>query len=520
MTARSQMLGLIFRKTAWTLLFAAIFAAYAGSVFNQFLYSGTSNDPVYLASMIWHGDFALSSPPVMTKDPVSFYATHFSPILTLPALISFLLPLDFIAFFSLLIGSFHLAANLVFSRIAMRAIPSSMPPSGAFLIPYAATAIFAFGFLQFCHTGIPHFEILLVAGILLFLHFYLQDKLWPAILALVACFLIREDAGLHIAALLAVSGVHKRFFLRQSWTMEACFAAASVLGSLLLLENAQTVANSQNMLRGMYIGDPPFAHITTGHIADRLRDFFVDRGYIWAPIAACVFGAACLRRISLLVAPVAVMPWLVLHLIFCTQPTGGSLSFYYSFPVLIVPAWPFLCAYRQETGRTGMLLVGLAAAIAGFMPPLADMPERMAARQREFPLLPKENPAKRQAYFLFVERYRENKAALGVLHGNMAALGFGPHVFEKAQLIEPQTDASRLTPNMDTLLFFDSPLRCRRMTAYADWVRGAPHRYRIVDTRLFLVTEKSPEDVAPFRDLMHPVPLAHICAEEWAQSPD
>src|SRR5262249_43871622 len=121
-------------------------------------------------------------------------------------------------------------------------------------------------------------------------------------------------------------------------------------------------------LARVYLGEPAFAHLSAGVIAERLLGYLQYRTYIVLPALVALAWAVRSGNPYIVLGYAAFLPWGILHLLADTA-LASTLSSYYGFPFMIAAFWPLLgVVYGQRTGikrgPAALSALGFAAMIA------------------------------------------------------------------------------------------------------------------------------------------------------------
>jgi len=346
------------------------------AVLNNFYSSGDMLDPVWLASIAWHSDFGQHAPPAM---PVSFFTSHVSPIFWLPNLVSYVLPLSKIDYFGLWYGGIY----ALYSAGIYKAWLLNRPKAASGLavlgeVPLAVVVGLAATFSAFPMQALrlPHYELALPAFALWFLITLVEGRYRWAILWFALCLMVREDAGLHLFAVLFLWGAAWRFtstFYARPWPRARyvwAFAAAALAYAIFAVLLKNFVIQADNLFTRLYVGTPPWHHITGELLLERLRFYALERTWITVPLLVTMGWAAISRNPLLPLGYIAFLPWLLLNFQ-ATHVTPGTLGYYYGFPFWLALAWPLIALHLwpqlgQRPPRRWPYLLVLAASLAGW----------------------------------------------------------------------------------------------------------------------------------------------------------
>ena len=332
----------------YCVVFAVPCAVYAILLLHHFyIQGGFFLDSGLQAALIWHNDAALTPPLLFGTE--SFYATHMSPLFVPLGLLSRALPFTLAQYYAVVSGIAHAIPGLLVFRVLRRHYggTTAMSPSSGIRAAVLGLA-FTFNGMALAIIRYPHLEIIFVAGAMAFLTLLVERRWALATLCFVASLATREDAGFHLFALLAtflVVGILARRWgsigPAPSPAPIIGFAAVALLYSLGALLIQHLLFPDFSSLSRIYLGQPPFAHVTMGGLVVRLLGYLVYRPYLVLPAICAILGAIRLRNPLLLFGYVAFMPWFALHLL-AKSDIAGTLSGYYGFPFMIAAFCPLI----------------------------------------------------------------------------------------------------------------------------------------------------------------------------------
>lgn len=207
--------------------------------------------------------------------------------------------------------------------------------------------------------GFPHIEIAIPALSILFFYGARKGDWLLATIAFIVCLSIREDAGLHIGAVLLLLAGVNLVLVKDGGDARRLLAygAIAFMYSIVVIR-LQTIyfpPETSNLSR-IYLGSPPFAHVDAAFVLSQARMFLTAKGYLVVPVLALIGWALKTRDWRLLVAPLSVIPWLTLQAL-AVSPGASHLSDYYGFPAILALCWPTLAP-----GRPRVALQALASA--------------------------------------------------------------------------------------------------------------------------------------------------------------
>ena len=501
--ARWEDVGL---AAAATLAIGIPFVAFANLVLFQFYARGSFVlDSGLLASLMWHGNAVLTQPASLGGG--SFFGTHVS-LIFLPALaLSWCLPFSMPQFFAGFVGFSHALLALAVFWLMVEGF-GLRRGVGPWIAALAALG-FAFSGLAIAIARYPHFETLIAAFFLLFAVAQVLGHPRLAVAFFVLGLATREDAGFHYVAvlgLLVTLNVAYGIPLRQQRT-ELTFALAALFYAIAVMAVQRLVFPDTSAFARVYLGDPPFAHLSAGLIAHRVLFLVVGRPYILYPaLGACIWALRA-RNPYVVLAFAAGIPWLLLHLL-AKSPLAGVLVSYYAFPFLIALAWPLLAVMRQRqrTGNAGdptSVIAGFAALLAlSFIPGVGIHDPGQLPLPQAFWDPP--SRARQAATDRAVAAISAARPMLGRLLVDNSIAALAPNGFTQREvpfLQGNETAPSEATTSPDTVVFFAEGYDAQRLRAIAD-AAGLTKRYSMPGTQVHLAARQRLDDVPSLADLM------------------
>ena len=210
------------------------FAAFTILVLYHFYIKGSFFwDSGLLAYLMSQADWRLPTPPIFGGD--SFFATHFALIFVPLSLIRHLLPISDVQFFAGFSGLCHALPGLAVFWLLHAGF--RLRTATGVAVAAAIGLAFSFNGLALAIARYPHFEMLIVGGVLLFLVALIRRRLVLAGGFFAICLATREDAGLHLFAVLFLLIALNRY-RGLGWRMqraEIAFAAIAICYSVSIL---------------------------------------------------------------------------------------------------------------------------------------------------------------------------------------------------------------------------------------------------------------------------------------------
>jgi hypothetical protein len=479
---------------AWFAVLIATLICYYNATINHFFDQGGSTDAGWFAGMMWRTDIRLPRPLFLGSTQQTYYGAHFSPLLTLPMALSWLLPkVSMVPFYAATIGVFHTFTTAIFGKISLQAMQAlGLPTAAKHATAIALTLLFAFGAVQTSHAGLPHFEIFFTGFLLLFFYFFLQRRFRWATAAFVGAFCVREDAGL-IASFFLLPYIVWQWRHQQSIRVSLIFLAAGVAATALLLFGViPFVFRGYGLFRETYIGLPPFAHLTAQHFEERGAFFFLRNNHIWLALLAMFAASAWLRQSALALGAIGALPWILIHTYLCIHYTGGTLSYYYNFPVLIAMTWPLLVVAGGQVTLNGAvqrlhwLLCCIAVLLVACAAPLNEIAKGELVRQYKFFSFEKRHDLKTvEAYESFFKAFHAERDQYGIVWVSMHAASQSPSHFRRLEwLFDVKDGLPEVREKLlraDTVIVFERDFSCPEFAALD---RSKYVAYRVSGTKI------------------------------------
>lgn len=321
------------------LVFGVAFTLHYHYLLNTYYHYGASyNDGGILAQLVWRGDWKLTPPLMFTN--YSFFGVHCIPLFVLLNALSYIIHVPLAEYYSLFLATVYASLGLVLFYLIHLCVTlrKSWHMAGAALL----ALMLPFHTIIMHGIWIGHFEYAIPLGIILFLVFYIQNRMRLAWLVFVFLLFVREDAGLHLTAILGLIGL-LRFIEYRTWASikrEAIFLTfALAYAAMAMWISLAARSYYGSTFEQIYSGSPAFAHVSGAMLWDRLEIMSGEHIYLWAGLLLTMASAIHQRNIYLLVGFAAFIPWFLINLV-AINPNTGVLYAYYAFPFLVATVWP------------------------------------------------------------------------------------------------------------------------------------------------------------------------------------
>ncbi len=323
------------------LVFAITFQLHYNYLINTYYHFGMAyNDGGILSQIIWRSDWKLTPPLFFTN--YSFHGVHFTPLFSLLNVFSYVIHSHMAEYYSAFLASVYAGLGTILFGLCTHC----MKPNNFWQLAALAllSVLFAFNAIVMNGIWIGHFEYAIPLAILCFMFCYVQGHKRLGVLAFILLLSIREDAGLHLIAILGLIGVIKSIQQRSVLAAKreikyGAIAFAYCAFAMWMSLAARSYYSST--FQDIYSGNPPFAHITAHMLWQRATIMSTEHFYLWSSFLITAFVAYRARNPYMLVGFLAYIPWFILNWI-ALNPNTGHLYAYYAFPFITSLAWPLI----------------------------------------------------------------------------------------------------------------------------------------------------------------------------------
>lgn len=349
------------------LLFIAAFVVFLLNktfILNHFYYYGAFLlDSGLLADLFYHN--TLSPERALILGGGEFNGNHFSPLLTLVNLLSYVIPVDFIAYYANFQGIVYATLTVAIFSVFLKFY--QLNDTTSLVLAFLAAILFSFNGAVVSCIVYPHFEVLISGFAILFFVFYFKKQTLVAVLFFVLCLSVREDGGFHLFSLLftlfVFNALHGKKIREQGSLV--IFSLASLFYSIAAFAIQKFYYHAGGTFKHVYMDDhDDFSWLTWGHIFSRLEKYAVILDYLWIPLIILMVWSSFAKKPILLLGFLAQIPWFLLHVF----STGGisELSSYRLFPFIIALAWPLIVIAKDseagmEKNLSKMIISGTIA---------------------------------------------------------------------------------------------------------------------------------------------------------------
>lgn len=368
------------QRAAWArrflILLGAVFAFTCGfnASFNHWYVSGPLLlDAGWHSGVMFHRGWNPQTLLIEYPVPRAFFSFHLSPFMSFFGVLSNVFPGDRAMYFCVVQGLVYAP----FGAAAASMLPDRVRAGEAALAMLSGVCVMFSGQVLAC-LGYPHLEPFVPAAITMMLAAMVRGQVRAAVVWLVLCTTLREDAGFHAAsfgfAALACN-LTKRPFPLSTKTLVKLTALAFVL-SLVVFVAQKKLWPGPGLFREEYLGEPAYAHLSWAELGRRTSDFGERCGFIYAPLLATVAIAIVRRDPRYLFGFVVELPWLLVNFL-AAQPLKARFELYTGFPFIASAFWVLAYAHvevahakpaRFATLRTFLpfVLVSLAGTFASY----------------------------------------------------------------------------------------------------------------------------------------------------------
>lgn len=486
----------LFVATLGLVAAAPAFVAYATCVLNQFYrYGAVLLDTGQLADLAWHKAATLPIDPVFQvpgfylSQATSYYGLHMAPIFTLLSALSWLTPLSMAQWFALFSGTAHALPALAVFWI----LSADYDLRGSWRIGLAVLLAIAFSFngVAIAQVRYPHFEILIVASLMLFLVAWWHKRPVLAAFFFALCLLCREDAGFHIVSVLGVLVAMNWYYgvrLSEQKQTLIFLGLAFVYSAGALVLTSVLFPGHSNFTR-VYLGAPPFSHLNAALLELRALIYLFGRSYIFLPAGCAIIWAIVARNPYILVGYIACIPWTLLHFV-AKGEAAGNLAGYYGFPFMVAAFWPLIGwqMARRPVAARWEPLAGFGIMVLASFTALSAQPNPTGiplwSGFINSPTLAEQSRVESAMAAIHADHAKLGDVLAG---GSIASLNPGEFRYDETLL-------NGLPTSRDTVIFFAGDRDSEAMTGVAR-ASGLRHNYAIRGTPIRLITNIEASDL-------------------------
>jgi hypothetical protein len=375
--------------------------------------SGWYSDIIYRAGLFPH------NPPLACNYAVWYFGVHFSPLISVVSILSYLAPFPRIEWYAIFEAfvflPFGIATYLLASRIEpaglLRRLPVTVP----------AALAFTFSGLVVKMIPYPHYEGAIAGFICLLLVALVTGRMKLAWLFLALALAVREDAGVHTACALAPMvylrwrGLELAASRRTLLVMVGVSLASTVIGVVC----QKLVFHGAAIMSSVYLGDPIYNHLNRAVLVERVHHFIDVCQVLYYPFLATCVLAAARRDPRYLLGWAVTVPWFVLNFL-AAQPQKATFESYASFPFVVSTFWVYVYGAALAPQHRRVRAIVIEAVFAGICLTATigldrAWPEMVAFSRREFV---HKQPMDRAATHRFVKALGEHRDELGRLYAD------------------------------------------------------------------------------------------------------
>lgn len=291
------------------------------SIWHQ-IYDGKVYDEGFISDLIWR-NFSYSTDLII---PNNYLYSHFSPILWIFGCISFLWPWDQVSYFALFFALQPCLTFVALSRLFIRIRSISRFR----LLRYLAAVILSVGGAFLGAHGYPHWEFWAIPLLLFSLDCLCEGKKKSALAFFALALFVKEDVSSYLALCLVGLFWHSQFRV-------SALKVAGLLCSLTIVYTGtrSILYESPSLLEESYLGSPPFSHLNSGFISNRIEVILQEQLHLFLPIIGMIVVAIVLNAQNVITVMIFASPIFFVSLI-AYSPTIGTFQLYYGFSIWIV----------------------------------------------------------------------------------------------------------------------------------------------------------------------------------------
>ncbi|MBY0293204.1 MAG: hypothetical protein K2W92_07960 [Alphaproteobacteria bacterium] len=292
------------------------------------------------AYLMWHNVNIQFPPSLSTLWGNAFIASHFCPIFFVTSLLSKVINVSMISFFAYFQGISHglLALSMFYVLYRLYELNSVFQITLAFFL----SILFSFCGIAVSSMYYPHYEVLFIPMAVFFLAFLIQKKPIVAIPFFIISLSIRECTGFHLFSLLFFLVIVDYFKSKKIYKPYLFYAVLAFSYSIFALTLQKYLRKGGICsFTDLYIGTPPFSHISWELIKERAIFIFNNRGYFYIPVTLILIWSIISKKPFISLGVLALIPWFLFNF-FSISTWASGLYFYYGVFYLLIFFWPLL----------------------------------------------------------------------------------------------------------------------------------------------------------------------------------
>jgi hypothetical protein len=471
-------------------IFFFAFFTQVGTVLNNAYSNGsTLFDSAIEQSILWRSGWMLT--PARAIDSRSYFEMHFSPILYIPSLLSYVSPTSAMTYYGIVYGVVY-GALLAFSYNLFRQI--SWARWAAFV---AAVVIYLSGPVVEANWE-PHHEIMSSILMMGFFAAWFRGRGVLSLVLLIANAAVREDCGILLVLPLTALWLIDRLggpaapFPDHEIKPSAGVCAALSLGCAIaaFIAKAQLPMSLDTINTFYYVKSAPLAHLSMDLILHRL-------GFLAGPGLYVILGGGTLAAASLwlrdwrpMVGWFAFLPYFLFNF-FSKLDVAANLGSYKSFPYVLTLVWPALLLLGPMRGEGRLKWVQVAVLFSGcvaihdgslgLVRSVSELADRWSLRPEV---------SHQTDYIELTPRLAAVIPNIPGLKGSQGAMALYPDLFESWRRASVTESSDAAETAADTMLWFEGD---RDAEAVRQWLgkRREMRHYRVIGTRLVWSTNRS-----------------------------
>lgn len=321
-------------------------------------------DAGWFAYLEWHNGVLPKSPHVLAYEVVDFWGWHVSPLVSLGSILSYAFPLDRADWYCVFQAAIHVPYAFAVPLLVRRDARSSLWLA---LVAAVCSIAFFYGGQVVQGAAFPHFENFASAGMAIMLAALATGRERLAWCGLLMSVATREDGGLHagmfLLAVLASDLTKRPFPIARARVVRMTIVAFALTAIALVIQNKFFV--TPGAWERELVGKPPYAHLTSALLRQRIDDFMRLDAFVWAPLLGTALVAVARRDVRYLFGWIATAPWFLLNFT-AKQEFKADFELYTGFPFIGSVFWVGAYAIAGERRRPlhPMLAVATLSALS------------------------------------------------------------------------------------------------------------------------------------------------------------
>lgn len=489
---------------ACSLFFGALITQLNTVLNNAYSFGSTLFDSGIEQSILWRSGWLLT--PARVFERHSYFELHLSPILYIPQIVSYLVPIDRMTYYGLVYGVVW-GSLLVLVYKLLKKLPAS-----SLVACIGSVAFYISGPVAESNWE-PHQEIISSLMMIAFFMAWATDRHILAVVSLSAHATVREDCGVLLALpLICLWLLDKWERIRSPEHTDTQhhatgkYALLSLLCSMVTFAIKARIPTTLDTIDVFYYSKAaPFSHLSWQLLAERVH-FLIGQEYMIAIAVVLATGSIVLRDWRPFIGWLAFLPYFIFSFL-SKMELAANFGSYKGHPYFLTLVWPAILAAGPMRGDRRRLyplqIVLLFVSVISIHDGAIGIHHSLSALVNRW-VLHTENQD-RVAYQGFEPRLAAAMPAMGRIKGSQGAIALYPDLFDAWYRSSVTADDERgSSGNATSLLWFAGD---RDAESTRQWLAKHPNmrNFHVIGTKLVLSTSLNDSTLAPMLPFMQKI---------------